>query len=61
MIKAISELKKAHVRIETVLNELEVLEDGVDVDYTECLFNMKYVMHELENRRETLQKRGRTQ
>ena len=32
-IKAILELKKTHSRMTTILNELEVLEDGVGADY----------------------------
>ena len=32
MIKAIAEMKKTHSRMTTILNELEVLEDGVGAD-----------------------------
>ena len=58
-IKAIVELKKTHSRMTTILNELEVLEDGVNVDYSECVIDYKYMVQMLENRRESLQKRGR--
>ena len=61
MIKAISELQKYHSRMTTVLNELEVLEDGVDADYQECIIDLRGVVLMLENRRESLQRRGRTQ
>ena len=59
MIKAISELKKYHSRMETVLNELEILEDGEKVDYTPVVLGYRNAVHVLECRRETLQKRGR--
>lgn len=60
MIKAISELKKAHSRMTTVLNELEVLEDGIDADYSQVVIDYKWLLNECEHRRETLQRRGRT-
>ena len=59
-IKAISELKKHHARMTTVLNELEVLEDGVDADYTDVVTDYHWLVVMLENRRESLQRRGRT-
>lgn len=61
MIKAISELKKTHARMTTVLNELEILEDGVDSDYSQVVIDYKWLVNECEHRRETLQRRGRTQ
>ena len=61
MIKAISELKHYHTRMTTILNELESLEDGVDVDYTPLVMGYRNMVHLLEERREKLQKRGRTQ
>lgn len=60
MIKAIAELKKTHARMTTVLNELEILEDGVDADYSQVTIDYRWLVQELEHRRETLQKRGRT-
>ncbi len=36
-IKAIDEMKKTHSRMSTVLNELAVLEDGVDADYSQVV------------------------
>ena len=59
-IKAISEMKKTHARMTTVLNELEVLEDGIDADYSQVTIDYRWLVQELEHRRETLQKRGRT-
>ena len=61
MIKAIAELKKYNTRLTTVLNELEKLEDGVDADYTDVVTDIRWNVLMLENRRESLQKRGRTQ
>ena len=59
MIKAIEELQKHHARMTTVLNELAVLEDGVDVDYTDVVIDYRWIVQMLENRRESLQRRGR--
>ena len=59
MIKAIDEMKKTHARMTTLLNELAVLEDGVDADYTQLVIDYKWICNELEHRRTTLQKRGR--
>jgi hypothetical protein len=61
MIKAISELQKYHSRMTTVLNELEVLEDGVDADYSDVVTDYHWIVVMLEQRRERLQRRGRTQ
>ena len=60
MIKAIAELKKYNARLTTVLNELETLEDGVDADYTDVITDIRWNVLMLENRRESLQRRGRT-
>ena len=61
MIKAITGLEKYHNRMTTVLNELKVLEDGVDADYQDVIIDYRWLVMVLENRRETLQRRGRTQ
>ena len=58
-IKAITKLKKTHARMTTVLNELEVLEDGEGADYSEVDIDYRWIVQMLEHRRETLQKRGR--
>ena len=55
----ISDLKRLNSRLSTVLNELEVLEDMVDVDYSEVRTDLAWLVHMLEHRRTTLQKRGR--
>ena len=60
MIKAISELQKYHSRMTTVLNELEVLEDGVDADYSDVVTDYHWIVVMLEQRRDRLQRRGRT-
>lgn len=60
MIKAIAEMKKTHSRMTTILNELEILEDGVGADYSQVTIDYRWLVQELEHRRETLQKRGRT-
>ena len=59
MIKAISELEKYHNRMTTVINELKVLEDGVDADYSDIVTDYHWLVMTLENRRESLQRRGR--
>ena len=61
MIPEIKKLKKWNTRMTTVLNELEKLEDGKDVDYSEIITDYGYITVMLEQRRERLQKRGRTQ
>lgn len=60
MIKAISELQKYHSRMTTVLNELETLEDGVDADYSDVVTDYHWIVVMLEQRRDRLQRRGRT-
>ena len=61
MIKAIEELNKYKSRLNTVLSELETLEDGKDADYQDVITDLRWVVLMLENRRESLQRRGRTQ
>ena len=63
MIKAIAEMKKTHSRMTTILNELEILEDGVGADYSQVVIDYKWLLHEckkrcifLEERRITSQK-----
>ena len=55
----VKELKKYHSRMTTILNELEILEDYVDSDYSDVLVDFRRVVHVLEDRRESLQRRGR--
>ena len=58
-IKAIDELKKSHARMTTVLNELAVLEDGVDSDYSQVVIDYSWLVNELEHRLTTLKLRGK--
>ena len=66
MSKIINELQKTHNRVKTALNELESLEDDDNIDFNEINYEdiyvkYRHIMHVLERRRETLQRRGRTQ
>ena len=54
-------LKHYLVRLNTVVNELEVLEDWVDVDYSDVSVDIGFHTNMLEQRRERLQRRGRMQ
>ena len=53
-------LKRFVARLQTVVNELDVLEDYEDVDYSDICTDIGYCTVLLEQRRERLQKRGRT-
>ena len=53
-------LKRYVARLTTVVNELDVLEDYEDVDYSDICTDIGYCTVLLEQRRERLQKRGRT-
>ena len=55
------QLKNYVMRLNTVVSELESLEDFVDVDYSEVKDDIGLCTVLLEQRRERLQKRGRTQ
>ena len=61
MTNPIKRLKNYNARLTTVLNELEVLEDYQDADYSEFVTDFGFLTVQLEQRRERLQKRGRTQ
>ena len=52
-------LKRYVLRLNIVLNELDVLEDWENVDYSEVATDVGYCTSLLEQRRERLQKRGR--
>ena len=54
-------LKHYLMRLNTVVNELEALEDFDGVDYSDVATDIGYHTVMLEQRRERLQKRGRTQ
>jgi hypothetical protein len=59
MSEPIKKLKHYNNRLTTVLNELAVLEDYENADYTDVVTDIAYSVRMLENRRETLQRRGR--
>ncbi|WP_305514405.1 hypothetical protein [Methanobrevibacter sp. V14] len=60
MIKEIKDCNKYKSRLNTVLSELEPLEDGVDCDYSYVIVCLQQATQQLERRREQLQKKGRT-
>lgn len=64
MKNTITEIKKYHSRLTTVLNELEILEDWQDPEINKELEGFLVEWRDntqiLENRREQLQKRGRS-
>ena len=60
-MKPIKKMKHYHMRLETVLNELEVLEDYENADYSELVTDLGYITVMLEQRRDSLQRRGRRQ
>ena len=53
------QLKNYVVRLNTVVKELDVLEDFEDADYSEISVDIGFCTNLLEQRRERLQKRGR--
>lgn len=58
---AFKSLKRHLIRLNTVVSELDSLEDFQDVNYSEISTDIKALTIMLEQRREILQKRGRTQ
>ena len=52
-------LRNYHARLATVINELEILEDFADADYSDIVTDIGYCTSLLEQRRESLQRRGR--
>ena len=60
MFKDLRELRRLNVRMTTALNELEFLEDGEDMDYEDTIKIYRWIVQECEQRRERLQRRGRT-
>ena len=54
------QLKRYVMRLNTVVNELESLEDFVDADYSESASDLGFLTVMLEQRRDRLLKRGRT-
>jgi hypothetical protein len=60
MSEDFKQLKRYVMRLNTVVNELESLEDFVDTDYSETASDVGFVTVMLEQRRDRLMKRGRT-
>ena len=58
-MKPIEQLKNYNTRLTTVLNELAILEDYENADYSDIVTDMGYCTTLLEQRRERLQRRGR--
>ena len=54
-------LKNYVMRLNTVVSELQSLEDFKDVDYSEIAVDIGLCTTLLEQRRERLQRKGRTQ
>ena len=54
-------LKMYLIRLNTVVDELDKLEDFRDADYSDIATDIGYCTALLEQRRESLQRRGRTQ
>ncbi len=62
MTKQLKKIKHYHTRMTTAINELEKLEDMENMqDYDDVILEMRWITKILEERREWLQKRGRTQ
>jgi hypothetical protein len=62
MTKQLKKIKHYHSRMTTAINELEKLEYMEEMtDYNDVIFEMKWIVEILEERREWLQKHGRTQ
>ena len=59
--KDFKQLKAYLIRLNTVVDELSTLEDFQDADYSEISTDIGYCTVLLEQRRERLQRRGRTQ
>ena len=54
-----SKLRNYNSRLTTIIGELEVLEDFEGADYSDVVSDIGYSVVMLENRRESLQRRGR--
>ena len=59
--KDFKKLKAYLIRLNTVVDELDRLEDFRDADYSDAATDVGFVTVMLEQRRERLQRRGRTQ
>ena len=61
MSEDFKKLQRYVVRLNTVLNELSVLEDFENADYSDVATDIGFHTVMLEQRRERLQRKGRTQ
>ena len=61
MTSPIKQLQHYNMRLTTVLNELAVLEDYDGADYSDVVTDIGWNLRMLEQRRESLQRRGRRQ
>ena len=61
MTSPIKQLQHYNMRLTTVLNELEVLEDYDGADYSDVVTDIGWNVRMLEQRREQLQRRGQRQ
>lgn len=61
MSEDFKQLQRYVVRLNTVLNELSVLEDFENADYSDVTTDIGFCTNILEQRREQLQRKGRTQ
>ena len=59
VIKAISELKRTHEEMGEILDELAVLEDGVDADYSSVTIDYRWLVNDLRHRLISLKNRQR--
>jgi hypothetical protein len=59
--KDFGKLKAYLIRLNTVVDELDKLEDFKDADYSDVVTDIGWNLRMLEQRREQLQRRGRTQ
>ena len=59
-IKAITELKKTHEEMGKILDELAILEDGIDADYSSVTIDYRWLLQDLRHRKTSLKQRGRT-
>lgn len=59
MNEVFSKLRNYNSRLTTIIGELEVLEDFEGADYSDVVSDIGYSVVMLENRRESLQRRGR--
>lgn len=57
VIKAITELKETHEEMGEILDELAILEDGVDADYSSVTIDYRWLLQDLRHRLISLKNR----